>query len=97
VVTLSPNVRCTRDQYGEVILDIEHNRIFRLNGVGSLIVDCVKQGLTEPAIVEQLTLRYSVTKERAAQDVLEFLHSLVSEQLLRSIPESSGEPEALPS
>lgn len=80
---LSDQVRSTHSQDGAVVLDIRQGQIFRLNFVGSRILELLKQGHVESQIVAQICLEFGASREIVEIDVQEFLAHLEKEQLLR--------------
>jgi hypothetical protein len=73
---LSDTVRSTHNQDGAVVLDVRQGQIFNLNFVGSRIIELLKIGSTESAIVDQLSREFAVNREIAENDVREFLQTL---------------------
>jgi len=73
-VAFSPgSVQCTPTREGTVVLDIEHDRILKLNGVGKEIWDLFSEGRKPEEIVQALSEKYSVSAERVATDVAAFM------------------------
>jgi hypothetical protein len=83
---LREQVRSTHNQDGAVVLDILHGQMFRLNLVGSRMLELLKQGHTETEIVEQVGSEFSVDREIVASDLHEFLAHLEKNYLLAVIP-----------
>jgi Coenzyme PQQ synthesis protein D (PqqD) len=73
---LSEHVRSTHGQDGAVVLDILHDRIFRLNVVGSRMVELLQSGLTEPQISDAISRELSVDRDVVQRDLEEFLTHL---------------------
>jgi hypothetical protein len=72
-----PNtVRSTHNQDGAIVLDIRQGQMFNLNFVGSRILELLKTGSIEPAIVDQISREFGVSQDLAENDVREFLQSL---------------------
>jgi hypothetical protein len=82
IVRVSENVRSTHNQDGGIVLDILHGQMFRLNFVGSRILELLKQGCTPPEIAEQLARRFGVDRATAEADVCEFIGTLEKHHLL---------------
>jgi hypothetical protein len=70
---LVDGIRRTSGPDGGTVLDIPGNRIFHLNAMGDLILQCVGQGWSETRIATHISDQYSVSKDRAQCDVHEFL------------------------
>jgi len=73
---LSNTVRSTHNQDGAIVLDIRQGQIFNLNFVGSRILELLKAGSTESAIVDQISREFRVTQDLAENDVRDFLQNL---------------------
>lgn len=87
---LSEHVRSTHSQDGAVVLDILHGQMFRLNLVGSQMLELLKQGHSENEIAEQLSHEFGVARETVASDLQEFLTHLEKHHLI-----SLNSPETL--
>jgi hypothetical protein len=82
IVRVAENVRSTHSQDGGVVLDILHGQMFRLNFVGSKILELLKQGRAESEIAKHLASEFGVEPATAETDVREFVETLVKHQLL---------------
>jgi len=78
------HVRSTHSNGGAVILDILHGQMFRLNGVGSRILELLQAGSPEPEIAEWLTHEFGIDRALADADLREFLADLKRHQLLHA-------------
>lgn len=81
-VRVAENVRSTHSQDGGIVLDILHGQMFRLNFVGSRILELLKQGSSEPEIAEQLAREFGIERATAEADVREFVETLEKHHLL---------------
>jgi hypothetical protein len=81
-VKLSAQVRSTHNQDGAVVLDILHGEMFRLNFVGSRMLELLKQGRTETQIADELSNEFGAARETVAADLQEFLAHLEKHHLL---------------
>jgi hypothetical protein len=90
---LSEQVRSTHNQDGAVVLDILHGQMFRLNLVGSRMLEPLKRGHTENEIAEQISKEFSVGREVVSLDLREFLAHLEKHHLLELNPAAT--PSAL--
>jgi Coenzyme PQQ synthesis protein D (PqqD) len=79
---LSEHLRSTHCQDGAVVLDICEGKIFRINLVGSRIVELLRMGLSESEIVQRLTVEFAVERTTVTTDVREFLEQLRQLHLL---------------
>jgi hypothetical protein len=73
---VSGTVRSTHSQDGAIVLDIRQGQIFNLNFVGSRILELLKTGSSESAIVAQISREFGVSQDLAEKDVREFLQNL---------------------
>jgi len=81
-VKLSAQLRSTHNQDGAIVLDILHGEMFRLNFVGSRMLELLKQGRTETQIVDELRKEFGAPQETVATDLREFLAHLEKHHLL---------------
>jgi hypothetical protein len=79
---VSPDLRSTHNHDGAVVLDIRHGEMFRLNLVGSRILELLAAGGTEAHIVEGIAAEFRISRETVASDVHEFIAHLEKHQLL---------------
>ncbi|MGC2258034.1 MAG: PqqD family protein [Candidatus Sulfotelmatobacter sp.] len=86
---VSESVRSTHGQDGAVVLDIQQGQMFNLNFVGSRILELLKTGATELAIVDEISQEFEVSRDVAEGDVREFIASLKQHHLLED-PETNG-------
>jgi Coenzyme PQQ synthesis protein D (PqqD) len=82
VLKLSGQIRSTHNRDGAIVLDILHGEMFRLNFVGSRILELLKQGSGEPEIAGQLAREFGIDRATAEADVHEFLETLEKHHLL---------------
>ena len=73
---VSNTVRSTHNQDGAIVLDVRQGQMFNLNFVGSRILELLKSGSTESAIVNQISREFGVGRDLAEKDVGQFLQSL---------------------
>lgn len=79
---LSEHVRSTHSQDGAIALDILHGQMFRLNVVGSRMLELLKQGMTEAQIADAISRDSGAPGEIVAIDLREFLNHLERNHLL---------------
>jgi len=79
---LSEHVRSTHNQDGAVVLDILHGQMFRLNVVGSRMLELLKQGMAEAQIADAISRDSGAPREIVATDLREFLNHLERNHLL---------------
>jgi hypothetical protein len=84
VFTVPEHVRATHGSDGAVVLDILHGQMFRLNFVGSMILELSKQGMGQPEIADQLVREFRIERTTAEADVREFLEALEKHHLVTS-------------
>ena len=88
---LSEQIRSTHDQDGAVLLDIRQGQMFRLNPVGSRILELLKLGYLESRIADEISREFGADRETVKSDLREFLVHLETHGLLESQnPESSA-------
>jgi coenzyme PQQ synthesis protein D (PqqD) len=73
---VSDTVRSTHGQDGAIVLDIRQGQMFHLNFVGSRILQLLKDGSGQPGIVDEIVREFGVRRDRAENDVQQFLQSL---------------------
>jgi hypothetical protein len=83
-VKLSEHVRSNHNLDGAVVLDILHGEMFRLNLVGSRMMELLKQGHREEEIAEEIGREFRVGREIVARDLHEFLLHLDKHHLLHT-------------
>jgi hypothetical protein len=69
-------VRSTHNPDGAIVLDVRQGQMFNLNFVGSRILELLRSGSTESAIVDEISQEFDVIRDLAENDVREFLQSL---------------------
>lgn len=67
------NLRLVSSEDGHVLLDIEHDRVLKLNSVGAEVWKLLAAGQSEPEIVRNISDRYPASETRVAADVRAFL------------------------
>jgi hypothetical protein len=82
MIRLSETVRSTHSQDGGIVLDIQHGRMFRLNFVGSRILELLKKNYEATQIAEEISRDFGVSLEIATADVREFLDVLEKQKLV---------------
>jgi len=85
-VKLSEHVRSTHNRDGAVVLDIRHGEMFRLNLVGSRMLELLKEGCTNAQIADAVSREFGVTHETVTKDLREFLAQLEKHHLLNPTP-----------
>ena len=81
---LSEQIRSTHDQDGAVLLDIRQGLMFRLNPVGSRILELLKLGYPESRITDEISRDFGADRETVKSDLGEFLAHLETHGLLES-------------
>jgi len=79
---VSDAIRSTHGQDGAIVLDVRQGQMFNLNFVGSRILELLKGGSTESAIVDQVSRDFGIGRELAENDVRKFLQNLKKCHLL---------------
>jgi hypothetical protein len=78
----SEGICSVRNRDGGVVLDVSHDRIFRLNACGAAVLESVEKGCSEEEIAGEIAIRYGVEREIALNDVRVFLQSLANRGVL---------------
>jgi hypothetical protein len=73
---VSDMVRSTHNQDGAIVLDLRQGQMFNLNFVGSRILELLKSGSAESAIVDEISREFGISRDLAENDVREFLQNL---------------------
>jgi hypothetical protein len=73
---VSENVRSTHSLDGAMVLDVRQGQMFNLNFVGSRILELLKHGSTETAIIDAISLEFGISRDLVKNDVREFLETL---------------------
>jgi len=81
-VKLSAQLRSTHNQDGAIVLDILHGEMFRLNFVGSRMLELLKQGCSETQIAAEISGEFGAGREIVETDLREFLAHLERHHLL---------------
>ena len=72
---LSEHVRSTHNRDGAVVLDILHGEMYRLNLVGSRMLELLKDGFTNAQIADAISHEFGVARETVTADLEEFLRA----------------------
>ena len=73
---VSNTVRSTHNQDGAIVLDVRQGQMFNVNFVGSRILERLKNGFTESAIVDEVSREFDISRDLAENDVRDFLQAL---------------------
>ena len=79
---VSDTVHSTHNQDGAIVLDVRQGQMFNLNFVGSRILELLKNGSTESAIVDEISREFGASRDLAENDVREFLQNLKKRHLV---------------
>jgi hypothetical protein len=82
MLKVSEQVRSTHNLDGAVVLDIRQGQMFRLNLVGSRMLELLKQGRDEAQIADEISRQFAVSREMVEADLKEFLSHLEKHHLL---------------
>lgn len=85
---LSAQVRSTHNQDGAIVLDILHGQMYRMNLVGSRMLELLKHGCAEAQIIEEISVAFGVPRATVESDLREFLAHLEKHHLIEP-----GQPE----
>lgn len=79
---LSDEVRSTHGQDGAIVLHIREGQMFRLNLVGSRILELLRSEQTESQIADVISREFSADHAAVERDVQEFLAHLRTHRLI---------------
>lgn len=86
---VSTGVRSTRSEDGGIVLDINQGKIFRLNGIGALIFERLREGQNTSQITNEISLEFDIPFETIEADIIEFIGSLQKHNLIRGFAQES--------
>jgi len=73
---VSDSIRSTHGQDGAIVLDIAQGKIYRLNRVGSRVLESLETGTNETDIADRISREFGVSYEDAESDTREFIQQL---------------------
>ncbi|HET6929237.1 MAG TPA: PqqD family protein [Candidatus Acidoferrum sp.] len=79
---LSDEVRSTHGQDGAIVLHIREGQMFRLNLVGSRILELLRSEQSESQIADVISREFSADHATVERDVQEFLAHLRTHHLI---------------
>jgi Coenzyme PQQ synthesis protein D (PqqD) len=85
MLTISSSVRLTKSQDGGILLDVEQGEIFRLNPVGTRIIELLKEGHDRRSLTRVLTSEFGVPEQVVREDVCDFLSQLRERRLVAGL------------
>lgn len=88
-MVIAPGVRETASEDGAVLLDIEQGICFSLNPVGLKIWGLLKTHHSVDEIADDLAHDFPVPRSQLLSDVIEFLQSLETKNLIRRAGQSA--------
>src|SRR5260370_12966529 len=97
------SLRLVESEDGCVVLDIEYDRILKLNLVGAEIWKMLGAGQTESQIVQKLAQKFDVSEQRVSEDVralikkIEQFRLFPGNSILADQPESRAQSNSQPS
>lgn len=79
------SIRRVADADGGIVLDLRRGAMFRVNSLGARVLDLLDEGNTPAQIAEKLSTEFTVALSDVQTDVNEFVESLKTHGVLRSI------------
>jgi len=89
---LASSIRRVSDTDGSILLDLRRGTMFRLNPLGSQILDRLERGESLPHIAEQISTQFAMAPDEVQSDVKEFLSSLELHGVLDSRDSKNANP-----
>lgn len=83
-IRISENLRITRSPDGGVILDVKVGRMFKVNLVGSKIMELLEQQHSPDRIARDIASTFTISEEIALTDVREFIEMLKKFNLIEA-------------
>jgi|SRR5271170_777110 len=80
--TISDSIRCSRTPDGSILLDVRQGQVFRLNVLGSKILELLQEGSSEEEIVHQISGSYDVDIDTVRIDLRNFFKALSQNKIL---------------
>jgi len=90
--TLAKNIRRVSSADGAVVLDVRRGTMFRLNPLGSLILELLDRGDSIQQIAEQVSAQFGVAFDAVQRDVKEFMAALEIHGVLDPHSSKAGSP-----
>lgn len=84
----SDTIRRISSADGAIVLDLGRGAMFRLNPMGSKILDLLEQGVSPAKVAEQLTAECDVPIEVVQNDLRDFMQSLQIRGVIDSLVEN---------
>ena len=85
MLTISSSVRLAKSQDGGILLDVEQGEIFRLNPVGTRIIELLKEGHDRLSLTRALSCEFDVPEQVVREDVRDFLSQLRERRLIEGL------------
>jgi len=83
IFKISETIRRANTADGVVLLDVHYGQMFRLNIVGSKILELLRQGNDEIQIADEISKIYGANREIIRADVIEFIDALETHHILQ--------------
>lgn len=80
--TICESVRSTRGHGGAIVLDVKQGQLFKVNLVGSRILELLAARTPDSEIADAISREFEISRETATQDVQEFLQTLQQQKLV---------------
>jgi hypothetical protein len=90
MLTISKTIRRSKTPDGGILLDVERGQIFRLNVVGSKIVELLGRGYDEAHIADQIGAAYGTDINTVRRDLQAFLKTLHRHRILKTRPAATN-------
>jgi len=79
------DIRRVSSSDGAIVLHVRRGTMFRVNPMGSKILDLLEQGFGAPKIAEQISKEFGVPLEIVQNDLQAFIQSLLAHGVIESL------------
>jgi hypothetical protein len=76
MIRLSTHIRTVNSPDGGALLDLRQGRMYRVNGVGSIVLELLTAGNSEDVVAREISERCDIARDTALADVRDFVASL---------------------
>ena len=85
MLTISQSVRLTKSRDGGILLDVEQGEIFRLDPIGTRIIELLKEGHGPPSLARAVSCEFGAPEQVVREDLRDFLAQLRERRLIEGL------------